>query len=114
MNSNPSRYPETIRKTATSLYAVHGQELSLNQTAAAVISAIQTAYDTCILGQGKESIVEAWSPLSALSGKSVTAIMNGQEITGIANGIDESGALMLTQESGNTVAIRAGDVTLKK
>lgn len=114
VNSNPASYPETIRKIATSLHAVHGVELSLNQTVATVVAAIQQAYDTCILGQGSESIVEAWSPLSSLSGQTVTALMNGKEITGVASGIDESGALLLQSTDGTTQAIRAGDVTLKK
>lgn len=114
VNSNPANYPEEIRKTATSLYAINGSELSLNQTVASVIAAIQSAYDICILGNGSENLVEAWSPLSSLSGQSVTAIMNGKEVTGIASGIDETGALLLRTEEGQTQAIRAGDVTLKK
>ena len=114
VNSNPANYPVDIRKTATSLYAVNGQELSLNKTAASVIAAIQTAYETCILGESSENLVEAWTPLSSLSGQSVTAIMNGKEVTGLASGIDETGALLLLTEDGQTQAIRAGDVTLKK
>lgn len=114
VNSNPTNYPEEIRKTATSLYAINGSELSLNQTVANVIAAIQSAYDTCFLGDRSENLVEAWSPLSSLSGQSVTAIMNGKEVTGIACGIDETGALLLQTADGQTRAIRAGDVSLKK
>jgi len=114
VNSNPATYPKEIRRTATSLHAVHGGELPLNQVAAAVIAATQAAYDCCILGESSENIVEAWTPLSSLDGQSVTALMNGKEITGVAGGIDETGALLLLQEDGRTQAIRAGDVTLKK
>lgn len=114
VNSNPSKYPEVIRKTATSLYAVGGKELPLNQVAARVIAAIQSAYNTCILDNGTEDLVEAWGLLSSLTGKTVTAIMSGKEITGIASGIDETGALLLTDVNGNVQKIRAGDVTLKK
>ncbi|MGJ8654444.1 MAG: biotin--[acetyl-CoA-carboxylase] ligase [Opitutaceae bacterium] len=113
LNSNPANFPIEIRGIATSLYAVHGKELPLNQVAAKVIAAIHTAYDCAVGGDTSEDISEAWTPLSALNGKPVTAIMNGQEITGIASGIDESGALLLETESGIR-AIRAGDVTLKK
>ncbi|MGZ0707769.1 biotin--[acetyl-CoA-carboxylase] ligase [Coraliomargarita sp. W4R53] len=114
VNSNPSKFPEELRKTATSLYAIGGDELPINQVAAKVIAAIQTAYNTCILGSGSENLIEAWSPLSSLSGKTVTAIMNNQEITGTASGIDETGALMLLAEDGTVQKVRAGDVTLKK
>lgn len=114
VNSNPAKYPKEIRKTATSLYAVHGEELALNQIAATVITATKSAYDACILGEGSENIVDAWTPLSSLNGQNVTAIMNGKEVTGIASGIDETGALLLQSSDGSMQAIRAGDVTLKK
>lgn len=114
VNSNPAQFPKEICRTATSLYAVHGAELSLNAIAATVIVAIQAAYDTCILGEGTENIVDAWTPLSSLNGQVVTAIMNGREIIGTASGIDESGALILQLPDGSTQTIRAGDVTLKK
>ena len=113
LNSNPAIYPAAIRALATSLYAVHGQELPLNQVTAKVITAIETAYKCAIGGITSETIVDAWTPLSALNGQRVTALMNGREISGIANGIDESGALLLNTESGIR-SIRAGDVTLKK
>jgi BirA family biotin operon repressor/biotin-[acetyl-CoA-carboxylase] ligase len=114
VNSNPSKFPQELRKTATSLYAVGGQELRLNQVAAKVIAAIQSAYNTCILGSSSENLVEAWTPLSSLNGQVVTAIMNNQEITGIASDIDETGALILIAEDGTVQKVRAGDVTLKK
>ena len=114
LNSNPAKYPKEIQKTATSLYAVGGEELRLNQVAAKVITATQAAYDTCILGSGSENLVDAWAPLNSLSGQSVTAIMNNNEITGIACGIDESGALQLLDEGGILHSVSAGDVTLRK
>jgi BirA family biotin operon repressor/biotin-[acetyl-CoA-carboxylase] ligase len=114
VNSNPRKYPKEIQQTATSLYAIGGRELPLSQVAAAMITAIQSAYQTCILGDGQEDLIEAWTPLSSLSGKPVTAIMSGTEISGIASGIDESGALLLLAEDGSLHKVRAGDVTLKK
>ncbi len=114
LNSNPAKYPESIRKLATSLYAIHGEELPLNQVAAQVICAIQKAYDTCIGGSSEESLAAAWAPLSALAGKPVTALMNGKEISGIASGIDETGALILRTADGTEQKVRAGDVTIKK
>lgn len=114
VNSNPMEFPEEIRKLATSLYAVHGDELPLNEVAAAVLKAIETAYSRCIQNTNTESLAEAWEPLDSLYGKPVTAVMNSKEITGIASGIDESGAILLKDESGQLQPVRAGDVTLKK
>ncbi|WP_269524118.1 biotin--[acetyl-CoA-carboxylase] ligase [Coraliomargarita parva] len=114
LNSNPMQYPEEIRRTATSLHAVHGKALDLNAVAAAVLYSVEKAYNNCIKGETKEALSQAWGPLSALDGKTVTAIMGDREITGTASGIDESGALLLQLPDGSTQAVRAGDVTLKK
>ena len=114
INSNPAKYPASICKSATSLSAVSGAELSLSAVAAATIAAIQSAYETSIHGAGSESLISAWKPLSSLEGSLVTAIVNGQEILGTASGIDSSGALLLTTEDGAIQKIYAGDVTLKK
>ena len=114
VNSNPTKYPKEIQNFATSLYAVGGKELRLNQVAANVINATQAAYDTCILGGGSENLVDAWAPLNSLSGQHVTAIMNNKETTGIACGIDQSGALQLLDQGGILHSVSSGDVTLKK
>lgn len=114
VNSNPAKYPKEIQKTATSLYAVGGEELRLNHIVAKVITATQAAYNNCILGSGLENLVDAWAPLNSFSGQSITAIMNNKEITGFACGINEFGALQLLDEGGILHSVSAGDVTLRK
>lgn len=114
VNSNPNKYPESLRQLATSLQAVQGEELPINQVAAQVLKAVQSAYQNCIQGDSSENLSEAWTPLSSLCGQAVTAIMGGQEIHGIASGIDASGALILKAADGTLQKVRAGDVTLKK
>ena len=114
LNSNPMDFPEDIRKLATSLYAFHGEELPLNNICASVLQAIQSAYHICIHETNTESLTEAWQPLDSLEGKFVTARINDKEICGTASGINGSGELLLKQENGTIVAVRAGDVTLKK
>jgi len=114
VNTNPQSFPEDIRGLATSLYAMHGQELPLNTVAAHVLKAIQSAYNACIVGDTPESLPEAWAPLNSLEGQFVTARRGEVEIAGIAEGIDASGALILRQSDGSMETVRAGDVTLKK
>jgi len=115
VNSNPNEFPTAIRSLATSLHAIQGVPVDLNEVAAAVIHSIEEAYAVCIQNtMTAQSLSEAWKPLDALAGKQVTAILSGREITGIAAGIDESGALLLQMPDGSQQAIRAGDVTLKK
>lgn len=115
INGNPNDFPEDLRPLATSLHAIHGKPLPLNDVAAAVIGAVEEAYAICIQRvDTPQKLTEAWAPLDALAGQQVTAILKGAEITGIADGIDESGALLLQMPDGREEAIRAGDVTLKK
>lgn len=115
INGNPNDFSPDIRALATSLHAIHGEPLPLNEVTAAVIRAIEEAYGTCIqTSDAGQSLVQAWAPLDALTGQEVTAILKGAEITGVAAGIDASGALVLQMPDGRKEAIRAGDVTLKK
>ncbi|PXA05486.1 biotin--[acetyl-CoA-carboxylase] ligase [Coraliomargarita sinensis] len=115
VNGNPNDFPDEVRPLATSLHAIHGETLPLNDVAAVVICAIEEAYQTCIQETDTtDKLSDAWEPLDALAGQQVTAIQQGVEITGIASGIDEGGALLLLMPDGSQKAIRAGDVTLKK
>lgn len=115
VNSNPNDFPDEIRPLATSLHAIRGEALPLNEVAAAMIRAIEEAYAICVQGlDTPQKLSEAWQPLDALAGRKVTALLKNSEITGIASGIDESGALLLQTPDGGKEVIRAGDVTLKK
>jgi len=114
VNGNPNDFPPELRSTATSLHAVGGSELPLNEVTAHLIAAVEQAYEGCIRGQTEERLVDAWPPLDALAGKPVTALRNGHEISGVAAGIDATGALLLQAPDGARATIRAGDVTLKK
>jgi BirA family biotin operon repressor/biotin-[acetyl-CoA-carboxylase] ligase len=114
LNSNPTQFPKELRDIATSLYAINGEEVPLNKVTAQVLNAINQAYESCIHNKTTESLTEAWAPLSSLNGKAVTALIGDKTICGIASGIDTSGALLLNQPDGSKIAVRAGDVTLKK
>ncbi len=114
LNSNPTDYPEKIRKLATSLYAIHRKKLPLNKIAAYVIKAIHDAYEICIQKSNTDDLIDAWEPLDFLYGKFVTAKIGEKEISGMASGIDKSGAILLKGEHGQFQPVRAGDVTLKK
>ena len=101
LNSNPNEYPKELRALATSLYAIGGKELPINEVTAAVLNAIENAYRQCIEHSDPKSLEQEWASLDALEGKPVTARMGETEITGIARGIDDSGALLLEQGDGN-------------
>lgn len=115
LNSNPARYPAEIRKRATSLRAVQGGELPLNQVTAHVLAAVMRAYaeatsETASAGD----LSAAWTPLSAVNGREVTATSGNRTVRGVATGIDENGALLLRDAEGARHTVVAGDVTLRE
>lgn len=114
VNSNPLDYPDGLSSSATSLYAISGEELSLNLLTVQVLQAIKQAYDICICDETPESLTEAWAPLDALSGKTITILQSGKELSGVVQGIDASGALLLLLPDQTIRSIRAGEVTVKK
>ncbi len=114
VNSNPNNFPGELRNSATSLYAILGKSIPLNELTAKVLAALYQAYKTCTASNPGESLPEAWAPLNALSGKTVTAYCDGKESTGVVCGIEETGALILQQSDGSKLSIRTGEVTLRK
>lgn len=114
VNSNPNSFPKELRNNATSLYAICGEKIPLNQLTAKVLRAVHDAYSTCIRGNSPERLPNAWAPLNALAGQHVTVYRNDQETAGVVLGIDDIGALLLEQPDGSTLSIRAGEVTLRR
>jgi len=114
VNANPNGFPAELRKQATSLHAIGGAEQPLNDVAARVLRAVELAYEGCIQSNAGERLIDAWRPLDALAGQTVTAETHGTTLSGTASGIDENGALLLQTPEGARRAIRAGDVTLRK
>jgi BirA family biotin operon repressor/biotin-[acetyl-CoA-carboxylase] ligase len=114
VNSQPEDYPDDLSEIATSLRAVSGQELPLNQLALLSVQAIHQAYNTCIQSTDTDSLIQAWGSLDYLAGKLVSAERSGTTLEGIACGIDASGALRIEDADGKKQLVHAGDVTLEK
>ncbi|MEM7791300.1 MAG: biotin--[acetyl-CoA-carboxylase] ligase, partial [Verrucomicrobiota bacterium] len=73
VNSNPNDYPLEIKNRSTSLHAINGEPLNINEVAAAVLAAANTAFGKSIDGSNTEKLKDAWAPLSALRGQTVTS-----------------------------------------
>ncbi|MEM8867257.1 MAG: biotin--[acetyl-CoA-carboxylase] ligase [Verrucomicrobiota bacterium] len=114
VNSNPNEFPTAFRSQATSLHAICGKALPINQVAVETLSAIDRAYRISIQKSTTESLTEAWAPLSALLGKQISGLQGNRSISGVAESIDENGALQVRAPDGRLQLLHAGDVTLKK
>jgi BirA family biotin operon repressor/biotin-[acetyl-CoA-carboxylase] ligase len=58
------------------------------------------------------SPIEEWSGLLETIGNTVTATFRNESISGDAIGVDSAGNLLLRTETGETITLTAGDVTL--
>ena len=108
INSNPMDYPEGLRTQATSLVALHGEELSLNEVSARVLAAIQRAYRCCTTDANHESLAAAWALLDALDGQWVTARIGQNALSGRASGIDNSGPCACARQMAPSTASARG------
>ncbi|MEM1221337.1 MAG: biotin--[acetyl-CoA-carboxylase] ligase, partial [Verrucomicrobiota bacterium] len=114
VNSNPNDFPSEIRNQSTSLHAINGEPLELNQIAAAVLAATNTAFNNSLHKLNTEKLEDAWAPLSALRGRMITSFQGNEKITGTVENINADGALEIRLADGNLRLLYAGDVTFKR
>lgn len=112
INSRLEDWPDDVRERATSLAALKGTDIEINQLAAALIRRGLNAYDSFIDGTYEKCFESQWHRFNALEGKSVTVTDHQGDHTGITTGIDDTGALLLTDDSQTLLSFQAGDVTL--
>ncbi len=112
INGDPSQWPAEVSGIATSLRRELREAVPFNKCAACVLASIHTAYRDFTAGRHEERFADLWKQADVLLGKQVEARSKHQSIAGTASGIDDSGALLIKTDSGNTVAVRAGDVSL--
>lgn len=105
--------PADVRARTTSLAERCGN-VEINEVAAAVAGAVETASSRFFAGTFREDFARLWACYDSLYGNAVTAIYGNEEVAGTACGIDDGGSLKIRTASGETIAFSAGDVTLKK
>lgn len=88
--------------------------IRMPQVAAAVLDGIASAYAEWLAG-GFGALRAEYEEACAMLGRVVTVRDLGGEVraSGIACGVDDDGRLLVRAEGGSTVAVVAGDVTLR-
>lgn len=110
---NSALMPDDVRARTTSL-SEHCGNVGINDVAATIAGAVETAASRFFAGTFREDFVRLWERYDCLCGKAVTAIYGNEEISGTACGIDAGGSLKVRTSRGEAIAFSAGDVTLKK
>ncbi len=109
LNVDQADFPAPIRELATSMRIETGGERVVDEMLASVLAALEDRYRRFVQA-GLGSLLPAWLERAQGIGGRVTAA-DGRE--GIAVGLDLDGALLLRTDSGETMRVVAGEVTME-
>ena len=131
INVNQTGLPEDIRETAASLRILTGQETLRSELIARILKSFEKNYDIFV----KTGNMEAGSPEASLREEASlleksslledynkrlinrdreVRVLDPQEpFTGCARGVNAKGELMVERESGEVVAVYAGEVSVR-
>ena len=109
LNVNQADFPEPIRELATSLRIETGSERAVDEMLASVLAALEDRYQRFVQA-GLGALLPVWLECAQGIGGRATAT-DGRE--GIAVGLDLDGALLLRTDSGETMRVVAGEVTME-
>ncbi len=104
--------PAEIRGRTTSLSAAAGLNISRVKLVQRFLKDLENLY-LMYLHEGFPPIRTGWKELDTTLGNTVEVQFSDRLEEGKAEDIDEHGALIIRTQSGATIAVRAGDVTIK-
>lgn len=104
--------PETA-SIATSLSAVLGRRLDMDDVLARILESIGKAYEAWLI-DGFEAIRGGVMSIDALYGQHITVDRGAGPISGTASGIAPDGALLLVRDDGGVESIYSGDAHLRR
>ena len=113
VNQTQADWPVNLKKTATSLRELTGRKLDLNKTAALLIEAIYSGYESFIAGNIRETFETMWPEFDILKGKSIEVETRDGILEGIASGLDNRGSLILMKRDRKLTTLNSGDVHIK-
>ena len=112
INSQCRQWPGSLPEMAGSLAAARGKPLPINQLLARLIGAGLKAYEACRGAHYEAELRVLWQHYDALAGRKLTARNGETRLEGTAEGIDSHGGLLLRLDSGETIPLYAGEVSL--
>lgn len=112
VNTRMTELPSDVRVLATSISNECGREISRVELLRHFFTELETVYVNYLIN-GFSDIRQVWKRLTNTVGSKVKVIDGAQEIRGKALDIDENGFLIILTESGDTIRITGGDVSLR-
>jgi BirA family transcriptional regulator, biotin operon repressor / biotin---[acetyl-CoA-carboxylase] ligase len=108
----PEGVPEEIAAVAAYLESLTGSPLDANQLAAAIAERLESNYELLPVGSGSD-VLKLWRKHSITLGKEIKAVTGNMEYEGIATDIADDGALIMQLQSGETIRLHTGDVSIR-
>jgi len=113
VNINQESFPADIANIATSVALATGCEQERNGFAAALLNALEPVYDLCPSEAGFATLLAEYREGLSTLGEQVQVAGVNERYEGVARDVDAQGRLILELESGESVTLHSGDVTLR-
>jgi BirA family biotin operon repressor/biotin-[acetyl-CoA-carboxylase] ligase len=104
--------PEELAAVATNLEEVTNQPVDPNRLAVQLALELEMAYELLLQGRSDE-VLKYWRRYSVTLGKQIRAQTGNRTFEGTATDIAEDGALLVMLDTGETVTLHAGDVSIR-
>lgn len=98
-------FPGKLGDIAGSLFP---ENTTRNEIIAKIIEEFKSIYDS----KDVEKLIEEYKNYSCVLGKKISFTKNGEAFTGIANDINMDGNLIAELDSGETISLKSGEVSL--
>jgi BirA family biotin operon repressor/biotin-[acetyl-CoA-carboxylase] ligase len=108
INVNGSDFPPELAGRASSLEAHLGRRVDRGVLLAAVLDALEPAYDR-LVREGSAVALDAWRPFGQLGHRCVVD-RDGVRIEGVAVDLDPQGALLLRDQAGEIHRVLSGEI----
>jgi BirA family biotin operon repressor/biotin-[acetyl-CoA-carboxylase] ligase len=109
LNVNETALPAELAERATSLALATGRTLDRIQVLAAVLDALELAYDD-FRTNGPSAAVEWWDRYGAI-GARVRIRVGEHDLEGVVQGLDPDGALRIAADDGRVHRVVSGEIT---
>lgn len=113
INVNQESFPEEIQHIAGSLSVELGKKISRAELAASVLEALERIYEIFLQTEDLSKLYKEYNEICVNRGHRIRVLEPGHEYNGTTDGINENGELVVHKETGETVCVYAGEVSVR-
>ena len=113
INANVEAFPEEIRNMATSLKLEKGETILRAKLIADIVATFEILYQKFEYEQNLLFLQAEYNTMLVNIGKQVRVLEPGNEYEAKAQGINEVGELVVEKETGEVIAVYAGEVSVR-